>query len=166
MARLQHGSSVTGSVRARRLALEPYMTDAAFWANVDIGDDHECWLWKGKLSNSGHPHWRGNSVGHAVAHDAKHGAIAPGLEHCHNCHNAACCNPDHIRGDTHAANMAEMGARRRGKPARVLTEAIVRAAKLMRAAGKLIKDIAEEFKVRADTLGKALQGKTWAWVSA
>jgi hypothetical protein len=87
------------------------------------------------------------------------------FEHCHSCHFAACQNPDHIRPGTRKANMAEAGFRRRGKPNRVLSEAMVRSAKLLRAAGHTIKSIAEEFGVLARTLGLALQGKTWAWVT-
>lgn len=167
MARIFHGAPVASALpRARYLPIEPYMTDAEFWANVDIGEPDECWPWLGSTTNSGHGNYRGKGIAHCIAHDAKHGPLAPGHEHCHNCHNPACQNPDHVRGDTHKANMAESAARRRGKPLRVLTEAIVRAAKLLRAAGQKIKAIAAEFQVRADTLGKALQGKTWAWVEA
>ena len=61
--------------------------------------------------------------------------------------------------------MAEMGLRRRGKPQKVLTEAIVRAARELRRLGWKIKEIAEKFAVRAHTLGVAIRGKTWAWVS-
>lgn len=135
-----------------------------FWANVAIGTPDACWPWLGRLSNSGHPHYRGNSVGHKLAFEAVNGPVPEGLEVCHNCGNAACCNPAHMRADTHKSNMADVGLNRRGKPARVLNEALVLLARVLKAAGRTIVSLAAEFGVRADTLGKAVAGKTWRHV--
>ena len=40
------------------------------------------------------------------------------MEACHSCHRPPCCNPDHLRWDTHKGNMAEMGENGRAGPTR------------------------------------------------
>jgi hypothetical protein len=147
---------------SRPLQLELWMQDAAFWGKVDIGTPDDCWPWLGRISNSGHGEHGKNACAHRHAYEAAKGPVPARLEVCHDCDNPACVNPAHLRADTHKANMAEMGAKRRGKPAKVLTEAIVRAAHALRKAGLKIIAIAQHLGVKcARTLGMALQGKTW-----
>ena len=154
------------NTRNRYLPLiEPYMTETpGFWAKVAIFDEDSCWPWLGSTTNSGHGNYNGQGIAHCVAYRTAKGQIPEGKEVCHSCNNARCINPRHLLADTHRANMIEAGAMRRGRALRVLTEEIVRAAKLMRASGRKIKEIAEEFGVLPRTLGMALQGKTWKHV--
>ncbi len=50
---------------------------------------------------------------HRLAWVARHGPIPKGLEVCHRCDERRCCNPEHLQLDSHAENMAMMGAKRR-----------------------------------------------------
>ena len=151
----------------RNLPVEPYMqANPEFWLLVDVRSDTDCWPWLGRISNSGHGEYGKNATAHRHAFEAKYGPVPAGLEVCHDCHNPSCGNPAHLRADSHRSNMIEMGERRRGKPARVLNEVMVRTARVLHAAGKTIIAIAREFGVLARTLALAVQGKTWKWVEA
>jgi len=52
-------------------------------------------------------------MAHRAAWIARHGPIRKGLEICHRCDERRCCNPDHLYLGSHAANMAQMKAKRR-----------------------------------------------------
>lgn len=141
---------------------------AGFWDLVEIGAPDACWPWSRSLNSAGYGNYRENGLpmlSHLVAFRAAHGEMPEGKECGHSCHYAACNNPGHLKPLTHAENMAEMGARYRGRPRRVLTEAVVRTARELRKLGAKIKDLAEQFGVRAATLGAAIRGATWAWVA-
>ena len=141
---------------------------AKFWDNVNVGSANECWDWKGSLSCGGYGIYtdldKHGAIAHVIAYNLAHGEVPSGLEVSHQCHNPRCCAPHHLRAITHQENMAEAGERRRGKPLRVLSEDVVRTARLLRDAGELIKVIAAKFSVRADTMALAINRKTWAWV--
>src|SRR5262245_4923291 len=42
-----------------------------------------------------------------------HGEIPDGLEICHECDNRVCCNPDHLKVQTHVENMRNCKKRKR-----------------------------------------------------
>jgi len=139
-----------------------------FWDNVNVGSSSGCWEWKHATSCGGYGiYWtaeKSGAIAHVIAYNLAHGEVPAGMEVSHSCHNPRCCAPHHLRAISHQENMAEAGERRRGKPLRVLSEDVVRAARLRRTAGELIKDIAAAFSVRADTIALAINRKTWAWV--
>lgn len=140
---------------------------SGFWSRVLIGAENECWIWQRSLNSSGYGNYSHNGeriMAHLVAFRAAHGHMPDGYECGHRCHNPACLNPHHLKTVTSKENAAERGLRRRGRPARILTEAIVRAARELRRLGWKIKTIAEKFAVRVDTMSLAISGKNWAWV--
>lgn len=139
-----------------------------FWTNVKVGPDDACWLWQRSLNSGGYGnYWDAGKMhlSHLVAFRAAHGQMPDGHECGHRCNNAACSNPRHLEPVTTKANAEERGLRQRGRPARVLTAAIVIAARKLRAAGWKIKAIAAKFKILAKTMGNAIAGRSWAWVS-
>jgi hypothetical protein len=93
---------------------------------VRSGED-ECWGWTGHTDHLGYakidpgPGEHGRSAAKFVLEDALGRALRPGLETCHSCDEPGCCNPRHLREDTHASNMADMA--RRGRAATGLRNA-------------------------------------------
>lgn len=135
-----------------------------FWAQVDRTDFFGCWIWTGSLSEDQYGKFVLNgkqTFVHRLSHEAHNGAIPQDREIGHTCHNPACVQPLHLEAITHQENQRQMGERRRGKPTRVLTVAIVTAARLMCAAGRKIVEIARELGYRADTIRKAIRGINW-----
>lgn len=87
-----------------------------FWAKVQNAKVRGCcWLWQGFKRASGHgvtslKEYTGNMSpmhAHKVAWLLVRGEIAAGLCVNHKCHNAACCNPEHMYLGTRAENMAD-----------------------------------------------------------
>lgn len=79
-----------------------------FWARVNIGQQDECWTWKGKLLSNGYAQF-GWSKQRTSAHRASYriatGAIPAGMEIDHACWNRSCVNPAHLRLATGSQNM-------------------------------------------------------------
>lgn len=100
-----------------------------FWMSVAISDDEtECWPWTGYEEDGyGQFFWDGRMVGaHELALTFTTGEVrAPGLDTCHRCNNPICCNPNHLRFDTRASNVADMVAAGRARRGRFTDEQIV-----------------------------------------
>jgi hypothetical protein len=78
-------------------------------------------LWRGRINADGYgtftipasalPDGKKRTVyAHRLAYSLIVSPIDDGLEACHldHCQDRACCNPDHIRPDTHAENMRDV----------------------------------------------------------
>lgn len=87
-----------------------------------------CWLWRfGKWAQDGgapgHRYPRLMIAGQRKSAGdwvliASGSPQPPGMEACHSCDNTGCVAPDHLRWDTHKANMQEMGERGRSRAQR------------------------------------------------
>jgi len=137
-----------------------------FWEKADIRGADECWIWQGAINSSGYGAFTHGAMAHLIAFRIAHGEMPDGMECGHECHTPACINPHHHKPVTRQQNAAAAGERRRGKPLKVLTEAIVITARKLRRAGWKMKDIAAKFKVVANTISRAIRGVTWGWVDA
>jgi HNH endonuclease len=69
----------------------------------------ECWDWSGARHPYGYGHmniWQvGSRRAHQVAYELAYGAIPPGCEIMHLCHQPACTNPAHLEAGTRRRNM-------------------------------------------------------------
>lgn len=87
-----------------------------FWSYVNIGKPNECWLWNGYCNPDGYGMLRLDvkiQKCHRFSYEDKIGPIEKGLEILHKCDTPACCNPNHLRADTHDENMKDMARKKR-----------------------------------------------------
>lgn len=89
----------------------------------------------------------------------------------HSCDNPPCYNPRHLRGGTHAENMADM--REKGRAHRpsgernhfsVLTVSEVQLIRRLSGDGKQNRELAARFGVSAHTIGSIVGRRTWKHV--
>ena len=132
-----------------------------FWALVNTTGD--CWEWQGDKDRDGYGvfSWNGRSYGaHRLALSFATGeSMGPGLETCHACDNPGCCNPDHLRFDTRAGNVADMVARGRDRNGhKRLTDDEVRVMRERRANGASQKVLARDFGVSESLVTQIVRG--------
>lgn len=85
---------------------------AHFWSRVDrSGGPAACWAWLGAKTRKGYGHAPRSGKWHSAHRTAfalHCGRPAhPGLEVCHSCNHRDCCNPLHLREDTHTENVRD-----------------------------------------------------------
>lgn len=69
-----------------------------------------CWDWIASTNADGYGMFQfsGKMIGaHQYSYLIFKGNITKELELCHNCNRRTCVNPDHLRADTHAANVLD-----------------------------------------------------------
>jgi HNH endonuclease len=135
-----------------------------FWSKVEIRGPDECWPWLRGLHEFGYgkigvtcENGRNRTrVAHQVAWELAVGPIPPGKKVLHNCDNAACCNPRHLKIGTQRENIADMVAKGRsaGRPRVLGIEAILE----IRASRALQRELAERFGVSQITIGRVRRG--------
>jgi len=138
------------------------------------GGPNACWTWTGTHIRGGYGqlYWHGRHMAaHRAAWEVANGSIPASMHVCHRCDVPACCNPAHLRLDTHAGNMADKVAKGRQSrdgnrpgmdtPTAKLTDDQVRAIRAMRSTASL-RQIARQFGVDFSTISKICLRKTWA----
>lgn len=96
------------------LALTPKQL-GRFWAKVRKTET--CWNWVAAKYPTGYGHLTLNYKSHyphRISFMLSKGAIPPGMQIDHRCHNVACVNPDHLRLATSKENMENIRAHRHG----------------------------------------------------
>lgn len=93
-----------------------------------------------------------------------------GLDTAHNCGNASCVNPAHLRWATRASNCEDKkihGTELFGsdRPNSKLKEHDIPVIRRMYAAGRMVKDIASDYGVAGPTISHIVTRRTWKWVN-
>lgn len=155
--------------RRRRTNQNPHpdyidaMAVTRFWSLVDQTGD--CWEWLGDTDANGYGvfTWHGRKTqAHALALSFTTGERrADGLDTCHSCDNPPCCNPDHLRFDTHLANVQDMHQRGRARNGARLTPEQVVAMRVRRENGAPQRELAENFGVSEMYVSELVRGITW-----
>lgn len=132
-----------------------------------------CVEWAGYRDRNGYGK-EGRRVGrnqryaHRAAWEDTNGPIPAGMHVLHRCDNPPCVNLDHLWLGTHADNMADKAAK--GRAARLcgefganakLTAEQVTAIRTKRAAGALLRELADEFSVHLATISRIARKETW-----
>lgn len=143
-----------------------------FWSYVSVRGPDECWFWTRFRNPNGYGRWtvRGFPVGAAgLALALTEKTQRLDGEVLHSCDNAPCCNPAHLRVDTHAANMREASERDRlprgsERKNAILTEDVVRDIRRSAAAGRPTGELASLHGVCIATIRSVVRRETWRHV--
>ena len=134
-----------------------------FWMSVKIGEPDECWPWTAYLNEDGYGEFffDGRMIGaHELSVTFTTGEVRlPDLETCHSCDNPPCCNPRHLRFDTHLSNVQEMDDRGRRRSIERVTDEQVRLIRRRRQAGASQEDLAAQFGVSSSFISMVVNGK-------
>lgn len=135
---------------------KPANTITDVFKHIDMGEDDDCWEWKGKTNaKDGRPYFTVEGKrrpSYAVALEAFTGEEQGDRYVLHQCDNPICCNPHHLRWGTHQENMNEMKDRERhGIP-----KTVQRAIKKLHSEGRTHKDIADLYGLDRSTITKFL----------
>lgn len=136
-----------------------------FWARVLKSGDDACWLWQG-TKRCGYGLFSFSGVqwsAHRFAYVIGNGPLMAGLDVLHRCDNPPCVNPAHLFLGTHVDNMADMVAKRRGKPKAKLTAS---QASEIRASGGRPIDVAREYGISPSTVSNIRAGRVWKGLHA
>ena len=157
---------------ARHLARRRTDPVARFWSKVEKSDG--CWLWLGAREREGYGRFflpgRGLLRAPRYAYELAHGPIPPGYFVCHRCDNPPCVNPDHLFLDLPAGNAADCSRKGRTNQGEArysakLTEVQVQEIRTRYAAGGVTTvALGREYGVTHQTIGQALNGRTWKHV--
>jgi hypothetical protein len=148
--------------------------DKRYWAKVV--KSRGCWGWKAATNATGYgvigagrPTPQRALLAHRVSWELHFGPIPAGMFVCHRCDNPPCSNPAHLFLGTQSDNMGD--AARKGRTQRgerssraLMTEAVVRRMRRMRAAGQRPCDIARTTGFKYQTVLAAVNGQSWCHV--
>ncbi len=124
-----------------------------------------CWVWQGSIRTTrvhrGGPYGCTSQDGktqfaHRWMYERSRGAIPAGKELDHRCRNTLCVNPEHLEVVTRAENV------RRSSLATLTKEDVLEIRTAVSAGGRTYGEIAREYGVRAESIGKIVRGERWA----
>lgn len=137
-----------------------------FWARVERDNPKSCWPWARGKNSKGYGSFMENRH-HYCSHRAAF-FIANGWWPevvMHTCDNPACCNPAHLVGGDHAANMADKAAKGRAwhgekHPHATLSNVEVREIAALRGVVSQRK-LAKRYNTTSSTVSKIHTGRQW-----
>lgn len=156
-----------GPYKKKKTRLERFL---AFVRPVETGKG--CLEWYGALDEQGYGRFDGG-MAHRAAFRFFKGAIPPGMQVCHTCHNRCCVNPLHLLSGTAQFNTdmrKASGKSLRGENNGMhiysgLTEKKIKQIHRLYMTGDITQQqLADAFGVSRTSIVHILQGRKWGWV--
>ena len=129
-----------------------------------------CWMWTAGRDTGGYGLLRDGKIkkAHRVSYELHNGDIPEGLFVMHSCDTPACVNPAHLSLGTHADNMRDKMAKKRGNYLRgemgrnvKLKAADVLGIRHMYTNGGTYRGMAPLFGISAGSIGDIVKRRTW-----
>lgn len=141
--------------------------DQRFWSKVD--KTGECWLWTGSRDPRGYgqmsatgPRGTPPLKAHRISWVLAFGPIPDDLWVLHHCDNPPCVRPEHLFLGDHAANMADMTAKRRNGNANAkITRAQAEEVRQRRASGEPVDALAIDYGLSVSSIYQILGRQRW-----
>lgn len=131
-----------------------------FWSLVSKTDS--CWEWTAGKDTNGYGVFR-RVRAHRLSWEMSNGPIPDGYVVCHRCDNPPCVNPAHLFLGTPLENVAD--CIRKNRRSSKLTLQDVAEARILRADGWKLRDLAARYGASETVICTAVKGRTWAAVS-
>ena len=158
-------------IMGRRSDIAKKMTDADFWASVDVRESNECWVWKGPRDKFGYGRFSKERTHRYSWKTHNKQDVAPDMCVCHRCDNPPCVNPRHLFLGTRADNNMDRTMKGRtvtnngvANGNSKLTETDVIAILNAWIAGESPYAIAPRFGVHMTLVHQIVAGKIWTHV--
>lgn len=155
---------------------KPLSAEERFWKNAPKGVGDSCWLWGGKINDSGYGIFtiKGRSYrAHRIAWQMHHARQIPdGLLVRHRCDVRACVNPEHLVVGDHSDNRSDAIRRHRANslkgeavPSAKLTTDQVQWARQQWDSGLLTKtELSRRLGVSVTTVTSVVNRESWTHV--
>ena len=146
--------------------------ESDFWRHVDrSAGSFECWPWTAKRQPFGYGQLAVNGTNitaHRHAYQLIFGRVPDSLCVCHHCDNPPCCNPAHLWLGTHRENATDrtqkgrnsLFSREKNGSAKLTSEQVSEI-RSRAASGESHRQIARDFPVCHQHIGKVITRETW-----
>ncbi len=150
---------------------EAYRIDPKIRFMDKVKKTDSCWLWMARLDKKGYGRFNFDGsmkLAHRVSYQLFKGELRNGLDICHECHNPRCVNPAHLTQETRSYNIKQEFTQGRRSHAgdnsnrKKLNQKSVEKIRTMLAAGKDLKEIANQFGVVVGAIYNIKSGRSWA----
>jgi len=120
-----------------------------------------CLNWTGDVNRQGYATFKGRKVANRLC-EAVHGPLVKGQVVRHACDNRRCCEITHLQLGTRRDNSQDMVRRHRGsRKWAKLTDEQVRLVWRLHEEGRSHRELAEQFDVNSQIIGKLLLGRSY-----
>jgi len=142
-----------------------------FWDKVKITGPENCWNWLASTQSKGYGSFaikpRKTVLAHRFAYELAKGKIPKGQCIMHTCDNRLCCNPDHLKTGSMAANNRDMREKHRHAfgerhgNSKLSANQVINMRSDYRDGKYTHEDYADIFEVNKLTAKDAIEGNTW-----
>ena len=160
--------------------------DSAFWSQVDIRSENQCWLWRGNVRSGSKMSSDGEECGydygffvfdgrsmaaHRFAYLSEFGGFDEAFLVCHRCDNPLCVNPRHLFLGDQRANKIDADIKGRsnvsgGKSRSYLDRRDVSVIRALLRMGYSTTDVARKFLKGSSHISSIRTEKSWPGISA
>lgn len=134
-----------------------------------VDENTGCWNWIGSVSTGGYGKFAINKSwieAHKFSYEYYIGNRIKGLCICHSCNNRKCCNPSHLRQDTHKSNSIDMAISGNQWQQLLSVDQVVEIKKeLLNPYYGQCKDLGNIYNVKPNVISLIKRGRNWAHIA-